>query len=217
MRSANDMTEEAPADHAQGSRASGAGADTSGCAASRRSPPRCCRRADGDTGTSRRAHRHSQSALRFVLEGKGPIQQSMARDSAMEPGDVVIRRDEHGIDHSNETSEPMLWLDGHRHTRWAVLRRSSRKDERAPSRRSRGPPGSFDRDGHNCCGRSRPASKTCRLFNYPYSYTREALEKEKVSKDWDDLMRLKLKFSNPEKRRLASGQYRHLHQVMPKG
>ena len=58
------------------------------------------------------AHRHSQSALRFILEGKGAHTAVDGERTAMEPGDFVITPSMTWHDHSNETSEPMFWLDG---------------------------------------------------------------------------------------------------------
>src|SRR3984893_540765 len=58
------------------------------------------------------AHRHSQSALRFVLEGKGATTAVDGERTAMEPGDFVITRSPTWRAHANETSEPMFWLDG---------------------------------------------------------------------------------------------------------
>ncbi len=58
------------------------------------------------------AHRHSQSALRFVLEGKGAFTAVDGERTAMEPGDFVITPSMTWHDHSNQTSEPMFWLDG---------------------------------------------------------------------------------------------------------
>ena len=58
------------------------------------------------------AHRHSQSALRFVLEGKGAATAVDGERTLMEPGDFVITPSMTWHDHSNETSEPMFWLDG---------------------------------------------------------------------------------------------------------
>src|SRR5436309_12469944 len=57
------------------------------------------------------AHRHSQSALRFVLEGKGAYTAVDGERSAMEPGDFVITPSMTWHDHSNETDKPMFWLD----------------------------------------------------------------------------------------------------------
>src|SRR5437763_1326572 len=58
------------------------------------------------------AHRHSQSALRFILEGKGAYTAVDGERTAMAPGDFVITPSMTWHDHSNETSEPMFWLDG---------------------------------------------------------------------------------------------------------
>ena len=58
------------------------------------------------------AHRHSQSALRFVLEGKGAHTSVDGERTAMEPGDFVITPSMTWHDHTNETNEPMFWLDG---------------------------------------------------------------------------------------------------------
>ena len=58
------------------------------------------------------AHRHSQSALRFVLEGKGADTAVDGERTLMEPGDFVITPSMTWHDHSNETTEPMFWLDG---------------------------------------------------------------------------------------------------------
>src|SRR3974390_1853304 len=58
------------------------------------------------------AHRHTQSALRFVLEGKGAYTSVDGERTAMEPGDFVITPAWTWHDHSNETKEPMFWLDG---------------------------------------------------------------------------------------------------------
>src|SRR6185312_14707286 len=58
------------------------------------------------------AHRHSQSALRFILEGKGAYTSVDGERTAMEPGDFVITPSMTWHDHSNETNEPMFWLDG---------------------------------------------------------------------------------------------------------
>ena len=58
------------------------------------------------------AHRHSQSALRFVLEGKGAHTAVDGERTAMEPGDFIITPSMTWHDHSNETDQPMFWLDG---------------------------------------------------------------------------------------------------------
>ena len=58
------------------------------------------------------AHRHSQSALRFILEGKGAFTSVDGERTYMSPGDFVITPSMTWHDHGNETEEPMFWLDG---------------------------------------------------------------------------------------------------------
>src|ERR1700690_1551620 len=58
------------------------------------------------------AHRHSQSALRFVIEGRGAYTAVDGERTAMEPGDFVITPSWTWHDHGNDTAEPMVWLDG---------------------------------------------------------------------------------------------------------
>ena len=61
---------------------------------------------------SRPAHRHSQSALRFVLEGKGAYTAVDGERTLMHPGDFIITPYMAWHDHGNDTDEPMFWLDG---------------------------------------------------------------------------------------------------------
>src|SRR5213595_2519230 len=58
------------------------------------------------------AHRHTQSALRFVLEGHGAHTSVGGERTRMEPGDFVITPAMHWHDHGNASDQPMFWLDG---------------------------------------------------------------------------------------------------------
>ena len=60
-------------------------------------------------------------------------------------------------------------------------------------------------------------SKTSPIFNYPYSYTREALEQSKTRNEWDACHGLKLKFSNPETGDFAMPTIGTFIQLLPKG
>jgi len=86
-------------------------------------------------------------------------------------------------DHSNETSEPMLWLDGLDIPMVQFFDASFAEGSNETSRRSRAACDSFARYGHNCCRSTPGALKNLADFNYPYSYTREALEQAKVRND----------------------------------
>src|SRR5438094_4006561 len=58
------------------------------------------------------AHRHTQSALRFIIEGSGAYTAVDGERTTMLPGDFVITPSWTWHDHGNETEEPMVWLDG---------------------------------------------------------------------------------------------------------
>lgn len=63
-------------------------------------------------GENARAHRHTPAALRFVLQGKGAYTTVNGQRCVMEPGDLILTPKLSWHDHSNESKEPMLWLDG---------------------------------------------------------------------------------------------------------
>src|SRR5207248_3258824 len=58
------------------------------------------------------AHRHTQSALRFIIEGSGAYTAVDGERTTMQPGDFVITPSWTWHDHGNDSAEPMVWLDG---------------------------------------------------------------------------------------------------------
>jgi gentisate 1,2-dioxygenase len=63
-------------------------------------------------GEAARAHRHSPSALRFVVEGRGAFTCVDGEKVWMAPGDLVLTPPQVWHDHGNEGNEPVMWLDG---------------------------------------------------------------------------------------------------------
>ena len=63
-------------------------------------------------GENARAHRHTPSALRFVVQGNGAYTTVNGQQCVMEPGDLILTPKLSWHDHSNESMEPMIWLDG---------------------------------------------------------------------------------------------------------
>ena len=57
-------------------------------------------------------HRHSQSALRFILLGRGAYTAVDGEKVTMSVGDFVITPSWTFHDHGNPSEEPMVWLDG---------------------------------------------------------------------------------------------------------
>jgi gentisate 1,2-dioxygenase len=63
-------------------------------------------------GENARAHRHTPAALRFVLQGNGAYTTVNGQQCVMEPGDLILTPKLTWHDHSNDSTKPMLWLDG---------------------------------------------------------------------------------------------------------
>src|SRR5437879_840124 len=58
------------------------------------------------------AHRHTQSALRFVIEGEGAYTAVDGERTTMRPGDFIITPSWTFHDHGNPGDVPVVWLDG---------------------------------------------------------------------------------------------------------
>lgn len=58
------------------------------------------------------SHRHTQSALRLVLEGEGAYTAVGGERTLMLPGDFVITPSMSWHDHGNPGDTPVIWLDG---------------------------------------------------------------------------------------------------------
>jgi gentisate 1,2-dioxygenase len=164
------------------------------------------------------AHRHSQSALRFILEGRGAHTAVDGERTVMEPGDFVITPSMTWHDHGNETKEPMFWLDGLDIPLVQFLDASFAEGLAEDEQRISRPAGdSFARYGHNLMPVDmKRASKTSPVFNYPYSHTREALETAKKLNDWDACHGLKLRYTNPTTGEFAMPTIGTFIQLLPK-
>ncbi len=58
------------------------------------------------------SHRHTQSALRLILEGDGAYTAVDGERTQMSPGDLVITPARTWHDHGNPSNAPAIWLDG---------------------------------------------------------------------------------------------------------
>ncbi len=63
-------------------------------------------------GETARAHRHSISAIRFVVEGEGAYTTVDGARCMMAPGDLILTPAGSWHDHTNNSAAPMIWLDG---------------------------------------------------------------------------------------------------------
>ncbi len=165
------------------------------------------------------AHRHTQSALRFIIEGEGAYTAVEGERTIMAPGDFVITPSWSWHDHGNESDVPMVWLDGldvpivgFFNTSFAE---SYETDSQAPGR----PEGdSLARFGAGLLPVDyRPETPSSPVFNYPYARTREALEQMRKAADWDLCHGLKLRYVNPATGGHAMPTMATFMQLLPKG
>jgi gentisate 1,2-dioxygenase len=63
-------------------------------------------------GESARAHRHTPTAIRFIIEGTGAYTAVDGERVYMAPGDLVLTPSWSWHDHGNETDQRVVWMDG---------------------------------------------------------------------------------------------------------
>jgi gentisate 1,2-dioxygenase len=63
-------------------------------------------------GEVARAHRHTPTAIRFIIEGTGAYTAVDGERVYMGPGDLILTPSWAWHDHGNETKERVVWMDG---------------------------------------------------------------------------------------------------------
>jgi gentisate 1,2-dioxygenase len=63
-------------------------------------------------GEVARAHRHTPTAIRFIMDGDGAYTAVDGERVYMAPGDLVLTPSWAWHDHGNETDRPVVWMDG---------------------------------------------------------------------------------------------------------
>lgn len=154
------------------------------------------------------SHRHTQSALRFIVEGESAWTAVDGERTPMHPGDFVITPSWTWHDHGNRTvdagGEPVVWLDGLDIPLVQQLDAGfaeSYPDQTQPLSRIEGD--SFARYGHNMLPVDyTPHRRHSPIFNYPYERSRDALHKMQRGGEPDGYDAYKLRYTNP-----ATGGY----------
>lgn len=165
------------------------------------------------------AHRHSQSALRFVLDGKGAHTAVDGERTDMQYGDFVITPPMAWHDHGNLTDDPMIWLDGLDIPIVGFFDASFAEGygaDEQPVTKQTGD--SFARYGANMLPVDYQQNKLASpIFNYPYARSREALEAMKRQNEWDPCHGLKMRYVNPVDGGWAMPTIAPFLQLLPKG
>jgi gentisate 1,2-dioxygenase len=63
-------------------------------------------------GEMARAHRHTPTAIRFIMDGEGAYTSVDGERVYMAPGDLILTPSWAWHDHGNETDKPVVWMDG---------------------------------------------------------------------------------------------------------
>ena len=175
------------------------------------------------------SHRHSQSALRFIVEGsgaytavdgEGAYTAVEGEKTVMKPGDFVITANWAAHDHGNPGGEPVVWMDGldiRIVQLFAAQFHEVYPQEVQPVSRSEG--ASVARYGNNLAplAAAAPFGKTSPIFNYPYARSRESLDKLSQDQASDPCHGWKMQFMNPLTGGHAMPTIAAFIQLLPKG
>ncbi|HKA45416.1 MAG TPA: gentisate 1,2-dioxygenase [Burkholderiales bacterium] len=150
-------------------------------------------------GEIARTHRHAPNALRLIVEGEGAYTAVEGERVTMRPGDFVTTPGWTWHDHGNPGSEPVVWLDG-LDTAFANLFgahfREDYSSETQPVTRVEGDAGA--RYGANLLPLEyRAPGHGSPLLSYPYTRTREALERLSKNGAPHPAHGYKLRYVNP--------------------
>ena len=150
------------------------------------------------------SHRHTQSALRFVVEGHGAFTAVDGERTQMQPGDFIITPSWTWHDHGHlgevEASGPVVWLDG---LDIPMLRFFDAGFAENGSARQQAVTKAEGISQHWFGANMLPVrydapfGQTSPIFSYPYERTREALhqlESHAAIDAWDGV---KLRYVNP--------------------
>jgi gentisate 1,2-dioxygenase len=152
------------------------------------------------------SHRHTQSALRFVVEGSGAYTAVDGERVTMHPGDFILTPSWTWHDHGNpESGEPVVWLDG---LDIPLLRfldagfAENYPESQQPVTRAEGTSEARYAANMLPLDYDSPHGRTSPIFCYPYARAREALARLGREAAPDPWHGTKLRYVNP-----ASGGY----------
>jgi gentisate 1,2-dioxygenase len=146
------------------------------------------------------SHRHTQSALRFIVEGRGAYTAVDGERTTMEPGDFIITPSWTWHDHGHEAEAPVVWLDGLDIPLVRFLDGGFAETYPAPVQPVLRPEGTNRaRWGANMAPlrHDAPHGSTSPIFSYPYARSREALATLQKSAPVDAWDGVKLRYVNP--------------------
>ena len=149
------------------------------------------------------AHRHTQSALRFIVQGEGAYTAVDGERTTMHPGDFILTPSWAWHDHGNPgaggVAEPVVWLDGLDIPMTRFFSGGFAENGEAASQQVARPEGrSLAAYGYNMAPVRQLHTRTSSpIFNYPYARSREALDTLRRQQEIDAWVGVKLRYINP--------------------
>jgi len=144
------------------------------------------------------AHRHSQSALRFAMEGRGAYTAVNGERVAMEPGDFIITPAWTWHDHGSESDGPVVWLDGLDVPLVTFLHTGFREQHESAAQSVQRSEGETQlRFGSGLLRPEDVRTTTSPLFKYSYSRTRDALALIARREEIDRWRGFEVRYVNP--------------------
>ena len=165
------------------------------------------------------SHRHTQSALRFVLDGEGAYTAVDGERTTMRYGDFIITPSWTFHDHGNDGADPVVWLDGLDIPLVRFLDAGFAEKSSVKSQADARPEGdALHRYGSNMLplDHAPMPHEPSRVFTYPFARTREALAGI-ARGDADPHFGFKLRFVNPATGRSPMPTIGTFAQRLPKG
>jgi gentisate 1,2-dioxygenase len=165
------------------------------------------------------AHRHSQTALRFIMEGAGGFTAVDGEKAFMQAGDLVITAAGRWHDHGNDTDRPIVWLDVLDIPLVSFLDAGFAEHANAQAQVIDRPSGdSARRYGYNLAPIDfQPSREHSPLINYPYTRSREVLAAIARTDEPDPCHGHKLRYVNPANGGHVSPTIAAFLQLLPAG
>lgn len=165
------------------------------------------------------AHRHTQNALRFFVEGEGAYTTVAGERTPMRPGDFIVTPGWEWHDHGNLGTGPCVWLDGldtpFAQFFGAIFREDANQEEQMVARAAGD---STARFGANLLPIDYvPGGPASPILIYPYAKTRAALEQLAASAPPHPVHGVKLRYANPANGRHPFPTMAVFMQLLPAG
>jgi gentisate 1,2-dioxygenase len=144
------------------------------------------------------AHRHTASAIRFVLDGEGAYTAVEGEKTIMRRGDFVITANWAPHDHGNPSKQPMIWLDvlDVPTVNFFDAAFSEHLDLESQSN-TKEDGDSFARYGSGVLPDGVKPMLRSPIINYPYAEIRPVLERLEASGDIDPHHGARVRYANP--------------------